>query len=130
MIPESALASMASSLSMFVANLVLAEISEHRAVKGDVNRLKKNYERVALMMASAERRVALDDQAATYWLKRVTDHMYQVQIVVDQWVIKNEKMHREVCMIAGRCSNALYTTRSRAVCGSDFICPPNGRFVF
>lgn len=95
MIPESALASMASSLSMFVANLVLAEISEHRAVKGDVNRLKKNYERVALMMASAERRVALDDQAATYWLKRVTDHMYQVQIVVDQWVIKNEKMHRE-----------------------------------
>lgn len=91
MIPDSALASMASSLTMFVANLVLAGISEHRAVKGDVNRLKKNYERVALMMKSAERKVMLDDEVGRYWLKRVKDHMYQVENVVDQWIIKNDK---------------------------------------
>jgi len=91
MIPDSALASMASSLTMFVANLVLAEISEHRAVKGDVNRLKKNYERVVLMMESAERKVMLDAEVGRYWLKRVKDHMYQVENVVDQWIIKNDK---------------------------------------
>jgi hypothetical protein len=71
MIPDSALASMASSLTMFVANLVLAEISEHRAVKGDVNRLKKNYERVALMMKSAERKVNILEYELffTLWVK-------------------------------------------------------------
>ncbi|CAD6246500.1 unnamed protein product [Miscanthus lutarioriparius] len=93
-VADPVLSSMASSLTTFFANLVLAEISEHRAVKGDVNRLKTNYERVALMMESAERKVMLDDEVARYWLKRVKDHMYQVENVVDHWIIKNEKKHR------------------------------------
>jgi hypothetical protein len=95
-VADHVLASMTSSLTTFFANLVVAEISKHWAVKDDVNRLKKNHERVALMMKSAERKVMLDDEEGRYWLKRVKDHMYQIENVVDQWIIKNDKKHR-VC---------------------------------
>lgn len=89
MILNSVLASMASSLTMFMANLALAKIGEHRVIKGGVNRLKKNCERLALMMESAEGKVMLDDEVTRYWLKRFKDHMYQVEDIVDQWIIKN-----------------------------------------
>ncbi|KAL6611341.1 hypothetical protein ACP70R_039269 [Stipagrostis hirtigluma subsp. patula] len=91
MIPDPILTSMASSLAMSVAHVVAAEISKQRAVKDDVSKLNKNYERVALMIKSAERRAIVDDDMAKYWMKRVKDHMYEVENVIDHWVIKNEK---------------------------------------
>lgn len=96
MIPDPILASMASSLITFIPKLVAEEISKQRTVKEDVSRLKKNYERVVVMIRSAEHKVKLDDEVARYWLKRAMDHMYEIDNVVDKWIIKNEKRrHRD-----------------------------------
>jgi hypothetical protein len=102
MIPDPVMASLASSLATFVANVVAAEISKQKGVRDDVGRLKKNCDRIAIMIKSAEQKATLmHDDFAKYWLKRVKDHMYDVENIIDLWAFRMDKrrQHDAECQL-------------------------------
>ncbi|OEL30465.1 putative disease resistance protein RGA3 [Dichanthelium oligosanthes] len=85
------LTAIATGVGKILGNVISAEINKQMFFRTEVKRLKVNYEQIMVMIKKAEQTATVLNEETIHWMKRIKDHMYDVDDVVDTWMIKDKK---------------------------------------